>query len=93
VLPGYSDYDVQLRVNNYLTEGGVPVSVGNPDVRVYDVPISVSAGAVIDAYQVQVTYFHNYLFLSGLNSLFGGAFGSVPLRGISTMRIEAISGS
>jgi hypothetical protein len=89
VLPSYSAYDIRLRVNTYLTEGGVPVSPGNPIINVYDVPVPLGPGAtVVDAYQVQVTYFHSYLFLSGLSRLFGGSFSTVPLKAVSTMRIE-----
>jgi len=100
ILPSYDAYDIRVRVNNYLVEGGVPVAANNatantnPVVNVYDVtvPLGGSPPTLVDAYQVSVTYFHNYLFLGGLSGLFGGSFSSVPLKGVSTMRIEG-SGS
>ena len=89
VLPGYSTSDVQTRVNDYLEQGGVPVSAGNPVISLSTVPIPIAGGQTIKGKQVQVRYFHNYLFLGNVLGWFGGSFSSVPLTGVSTMRIEA----
>src|SRR5215831_20227506 len=43
VLPSYDAYDIRVRVNNYLVDGGVPIDPNNatantnPVVNVYDV--------------------------------------------------------
>ena len=87
ILPSYGTTDVISRVNSYLLQGGVPTSPGNPIVNVSDVPVPVPGGSV-SAKQVQVSYYHSYMFLSGLASMFGSSFSSVPLNGVSTMRIE-----
>jgi Flp pilus assembly protein TadG len=89
VLAGYSTIDVKDRVNDYLLEGGVPIVVGtNPVINVNQVPLAVPGGGTITAEQVQVTYTHTYMFLSGLASWFGGSFSTVPLNAVSTMRVE-----
>ena len=90
VLAGYTTADVQDRVNDYMLEGGVPIAPGNPVVNVNTVNLSVpsSPGTTISAKQVQVSYSHTYMFLSGLLQLFGGSFSSVPLKATSTMRAE-----
>jgi len=88
VLPGYDTPDVRARVNNYLVDGGVPIVAGtNPVVNLSTVPLA-SPGGTITAKQVQVTYTHQYMFLSGLASWFGGNFSTVPLNAVSTMRAE-----
>ena len=93
VLGGYSTDDVKGRVNDYLEEGGVPITRGtNPDIQVLSTSIDLTGGKTVGGKQVQVRYFHNYLFLGGVLSWFGGSFSSVPLTGVSTMRIEG-SGS
>jgi TadE-like protein len=93
---GYDTAEVQARVSAYLQAGGVPVSPGccaasgsNPTVDVtYPTLSTTPGGPTIDSGQVVVRYTHNYLFLGGLASLFGGSFSSVPLTGVSTMRVE-----
>ena len=94
VLPGYDDADIQTRVCDYVETGGVPVTGtcdttgDNPTVVVQDADIPV-AGGTISGKRVLVTYTHNYLFLGGIATWFGGGtFTSVPLRGVATMRNE-----
>lgn len=91
VLPGYTTDDIKGRVNSYLQQGGVPIVAGtNPVININPVSIVASpGGATIQSEQVQVTYSHSYLFLSGLAHFFGGNFDSVPLTGQATMRVEA----
>jgi Flp pilus assembly protein TadG len=88
VLPGYVSADVQARVNDYLQQGGVPTSAGNPTVQLDDVSIPLGAGKTVGGKQVQVQYFHNYLFMGNILGWFGGGFTSVPLTAVSTMRTE-----
>ena len=89
VLPSYNTADVRARVNNYLLDGGVPIVAGtNPVINVNQNFPLASPGGTITAAQVQVTYTHQYMFLSGLASWFGGSFSTVPLNAVSTMRVE-----
>jgi len=93
VLTGYGTTDVQDRVNDYLEQGGVPIQRGtNPVINVTNPTLSTPGGSSISAKTVEVRYSHSYMFMSGLASLFGGSFSSVPLKGVSTMRVEG-SGS
>src|SRR5262245_59630018 len=85
VLPGYVSGDVVSRVNTYLTEGGVPFDATHLQVQVTDVSITIAAGKTVDAKEVQVRYFHDYLFLGGVLGWFGGSLTSVPLTAVSTM--------
>ena len=89
VLPGYTDADVQARVNGYLTSGRVPTSASNPVVNVATVAVPVGGGRPpINAQQVTVTYTHSYMFLGGIGRLFGRTYATVPLRAASAMRSE-----
>jgi Flp pilus assembly protein TadG len=86
ILPGYTDADVQARVNAYLTAGGLTqpatVSVGAPQ--------TVTVGSqCISIRPVTVTYTHQYLFVGPIMSFFGEpALGSRPLNATSAMRSE-----
>ena len=87
VLPGYTSADVTARVNNYLAQGGVPITGGNPVINVNSVTVTAGSKNVVSR-EVVVTYSHSYMFLSGLASWFGGNLSTIPLRGASTMRLE-----
>ena len=89
VLPAYTTPDVQTRVRDYVTTGGVPTTVTNPAITVDPATIDLGGGKTIAAKKVTVVYFHDYLFLSGFANLFGGNFSSIPLTGVATMRVEA----
>ena len=84
VLPGYSSADIQNRVDSYATAGGLPYA---PTVTVTDT--SITAGPTTwPAKTVSVAYGHQYVFLGGIASWFGGSFTSVTLTAASTMRTE-----
>ena len=84
VLSGYSSTDIQNRVQSYATAGGLPYA---PTVTITD--SSITAGATTwPAKTVSVAYGHQYLFLGGIASWFGGSFTSVSLTAVSTMRTE-----
>ena len=102
VLPGYDQADISKRVCDYVLTGGVPVtgdcgiSGDNPTVVVSDADIPVDdpddPDASISGKQVQVVYTHNYMFLGGFATWFGGGtYTTVPLRGVATMRDEVPS--
>ena len=84
----YSTADVQTRVTDYLVEGGVPITPGNPVITVSSPTLNIPGASSISAKTVEVRYNYSYMFLSGIASFFGGSFSSVPLTGVSTMRAE-----
>lgn len=94
VLPGYDTADVRARVCDYVLNGGVPVSgtcgatASNPTVLVEDHNIPVAAGGTVSGKRVTVTFSHNYMFIGGVASWFGGTFTSVPVRSVAIMRDE-----
>jgi hypothetical protein len=51
-------------------------------------PIAMPSGIPMSAKRVEVVYTHNYLFIGPIASWFGGAFTSVPIRGVAIMRDE-----
>lgn len=96
VLPGYATSDVQARVQNYVTSGGLPTtaSPANPLIQVTSVSIPTAPGApAMSGKRVEVTYTHQYLFIGPIAGWFGGSFTSVPVRGVAVMRDEVNTGS
>ena len=84
VLPGYITSDIQDRVTSYATAGGLPTA---PTVSI--AATTITAGpSTWPATTVNVSYSHQYLFLGGIASWFGGSFSSVTLTAASTMRNE-----
>jgi Flp pilus assembly pilin Flp len=83
VLPGYGDGDVQARVDQYLTAGGLtaahpPAVIGHP------------AGVAVSGYcsavtTVTVTYPYTYSFVAGI----AGYFGASGLAARSTLTATA----
>lgn len=92
VLPGYQAADVQQRVANYLTTGGLgdpapPASVVNSTVEL------TPGGPTIGVVTVGVQYPSRFMFLGTLASLVGGGpYADVTLRASSTMRREIAAG-
>ena len=95
ILPGYQTADVQARVNQYLTAGGLtptdPVTVGAAQ--------ALSVGSqCITVKPVTVAYQHQFLFLGpivGLMSFVGGS-GTLThktLHATSSMRSELAAGA
>jgi Flp pilus assembly protein TadG len=99
VLPGYDSADVRTRVCDYLLAGGVPVNqgtcvAGTDSVVAVDDDFDIAvSGGTVSGKQVVVTFSHTYTFISGIAGWFGGAFSSVPVRGVAVMRDEVQSGS
>ncbi len=93
ILPGYADADVQARVNQYLTAGGLtptdPVTVGAP------VPIPVGgSGQCVTVRPVTVAYQHQFLFLGPILGLMGGSgLSNKTLHATSSMRSELAAGA
>jgi Flp pilus assembly protein TadG len=87
VLPHYSTADAQARVTQYMTAGGL-----NP-ARTTVLPVTTTSlpvgGACVAVMNVGVEYTHPVPFLSGIMGYFGSSFGTITLRGNSSMRVEA----
>jgi Flp pilus assembly protein TadG len=89
VLSGYTDADVETRVRNYLTTGGVAATTSNCSVATTDYTIPTSGGGpVMPGKRVQVTYASPYLFLGPVAGWFGGSFTTANLTGVAIMRKE-----
>lgn len=86
VLPGYSNADVQFRVNQYLDASGLdPVA---PTVGAEVVPLPGGTGCIV-LRPVTVTYPHEYSFVGGIAGFFGDeGFTSTTLQATATMRSE-----
>ena len=68
ILPGYNGADVQARVNQYLTSGGL---TGTATVSVA-APQAISVGSqCITVRPVTVSYQHQFLFLGPISSFAG----------------------
>lgn len=93
ILPGYADADVQARVNQYLTAGGLtptdPVTVGAPQT------ISVGGGGqCVTVRPVTVAYDNQFLFLGPILGLLGGSgLSNKTLHATSSMRSEIAAGA
>jgi hypothetical protein len=89
VLAGYTDADVEARVRNYLTTGGVAATASNATVATTDFSIPTAGGGpAMPGKRVQVTYASPYLFLGPVAGWFGGSFTSANLTGVAIMRKE-----
>jgi hypothetical protein len=86
ILPGYSDADVQARVNAYLTAGGLT----DPATVVVDAPQTISLGSqCISIRPVTVTYTYQYQFVGPIMAFFGEpSLGSRQINATSAMRSE-----
>lgn len=94
VLPGYTINDVRARVCGYIVTGGLPITGScptptNPQINV-DMAFSIPLpdNDPMSGKEVEVVYTHNYVFIGPIASWFGGAFTSVPVRGVAVMRDE-----
>ena len=90
VLPGYSVPDVQDRVCDYVVSGGVPMTQAACLANVSVTNEDITAGAsVMPGKRVGVTFPHEFMFIGGLSSWFGGSnFGTVPVNAVAIMRDE-----
>jgi hypothetical protein len=91
ILPGYADADVQARVTQYLTAGGL---TGTATVTV-GAAQAISVGSrCIAVRPVTVSYQNQFLFLGPILGLMGivgggGSLADKPLNATSSMRSEA----
>jgi Flp pilus assembly protein TadG len=82
----YQDSDVDTRVKNYMSFGGLDPNLTTTAVN----PVSIPAGATatVSGNEVVVQYPHQLRFLGAIAGFFGGNFGTVTLTARSTMRSE-----
>jgi Flp pilus assembly protein TadG len=91
ILPGYADADVQARVTQYLTAGGL---TGTATVTV-GAAQAISVGSQCIAVRpVTVSYQNQFLFLGPILGLMGvvggsGSLADKPLNATSSMRSKA----
>ena len=86
VLQGYTNADVQTRVNQYLQATSLSSATVN---TVVGTPQNINVGArCITVRPVTVSYVHTYMFLGGIASYFGSSFGTKTLTATSSMRSE-----
>jgi hypothetical protein len=87
VLPGYATADVQARVQEYATNGGIPGTLAPPDVA--DVNLPAPGGATWPGKQVTVSFDYGFNYLGPIAAIFGGGGGrTVTLTARSTMRSQ-----
>lgn len=85
VLPGYSDADVQYRVNQYLQASGLDAVTPTVGAEV----VAVGGGKCIAVRPVTVAYPHVYTFVGGIAGFFGDeGFTSTTLQATARMRSE-----
>jgi Flp pilus assembly protein TadG len=82
--------NVTQRVDQFLSAAGLTDPGRTINV---DGPTAVSVGGnCMATYTVTVTYPHEYSFVGGIATYFGGTLGSGNLTAVSTMRAEAAVG-
>jgi Flp pilus assembly protein TadG len=87
VLPNYGTADAEARVDAYMnasfiSQGGVWTRTASTS------NLPLPGGGCTSVITVNVTYPHQYLFLSGIGNYFGASFTSKMLNASSTMRLE-----
>lgn len=88
ILPGYDVADVQARVNQYLTAGGLTGTSTTTLGAAQNIPLT--GGRCISVRPVTVTYQHQFVFLGPIVGLLGGSgLSNKTLRATSAMRSEA----
>ena len=86
VLPGYTNSDVDIRINQYLTAGGLTAT---PTIT-HMTPTAVNVGtACVTLEGVTVSYPHTYTFVGGIIGYFTGTpWTSRTLTATAQMRSE-----
>jgi len=91
VLPGYADADVQARVTQYLTAGGLTAAA---TVSVGPTESVAIAGQCISLRPVTVGYPHDFMFVGAIIGFFGGpSLASRTLHATASMRSEIAAGA
>lgn len=85
-LPGYSQADVENRVQSYLTAGGLTAT---PTITVNWAPATLPSGRTVNLARVVVDYPHQFTILAPVAAMVGGTgWGTLTLRSQSVFRAE-----
>ena len=90
VLPGYGTADIQSRVQQYLTAGGL-----NNTATITPTPgsITLPSGLIVSTVEVLVEYPSAFTFIGPMAAMVGGTgWNTITLRARSTMRSESAAG-
>jgi Flp pilus assembly protein TadG len=88
-LPGYTPADVEARVQNYLTSGGLTAVAVAPPVCA---PQVLPGGQSVNVTAVTVEYPSQFSFIGPFAAMFGGSgWTTITLRATSAMRREVPS--
>lgn len=87
ILPGYTDADVENRVQQYLTDAGLTAA---PTTTVIPpAGVDVGGGTCITMTGATVSYPHDYFLVGGIMTYFSGpGLGSTALVATAMMRYE-----
>ena len=90
ILPGYVDADVEARVNQYLTAGGL---TGTPTLTILPSTMLIN-GRCVAMTSVKVAYPYSYSFVAGIAASFGasGLATRTSLTATAEMRNELAAG-
>lgn len=87
ILPGYSATDVELRVQQYLTDAGLTDTAVTTVVA--PVGVDVGGGTCITMTGATVAYPHNFFLVGGVVGYFGSpSLTATTLNATSMMRYE-----
>jgi Flp pilus assembly protein TadG len=88
-LPGYSQTDVQERVQSYLDASGLDATAS---IGVVWAPSTLTSGRIVNLATVTVDYPHQFNIIGPVAAMVGGTgWGTITLRGQSVMRVEGAS--
>lgn len=89
-VPGWTAVDVEARVSEYLSGGGLPVTGVVTTVN----PVAVTAGSrTINAVRVTVSYPYNYVLLGSIAEWFDpNPASGATVTVAATMRMEVAAG-
>jgi Flp pilus assembly protein TadG len=87
VLPDYQTADIEQRVRDYLTAGGLADAAATGVA--YNTVALPGSGLNVNVVTVTVQYPGQFMFLGPISTLIrGGPYGNVTLRASSSMRVE-----
>ena len=92
VLPDYSVPDGEQRARDYIDASLLGGSATPTVTSSGPTPVAVGANCM-STVTITVSYPHEFEYLSGIMSYFGGSLGSRPLTASSTMRTETLVGA
>jgi Flp pilus assembly protein TadG len=95
VLPGYAETDAEARAVSYLQQSGVNGTVNCPTPGVGQICADAQAstvpgvgGATWPAWEVTVTYVHEYSYVGPITSMFGAGLTNTRLTARAKMRSQ-----